>query len=121
MHTSSLQEEGRQGEEQGTCRVAKVGAAVRHVQVDGASVVRKAEGVVEGGDELVQGCVGHGLSPVRQPARAAGHIAMLCKPLPSSGYSSSALVSFESAMSFHRLQQPSRHDCRLCAVEGMLV
>ena len=83
---SSLQGEGRQGAEQGTCGVAKVGAAVRHVQVDRAGIVGKAQGIVEGGYELVQGCVGHGLSPVRQPARAAGHIAMLCTPLPCLGY-----------------------------------
>ena len=93
---SVLQEAVGQGEEQGTCGVAKVGAAMRHVQIDGAGVVGEAQGVVKGGDELVQGCVGHGLTPVRQPARAAGPIAMLCIPLPSSDHRSRALVSFQS-------------------------
>ena len=54
-----------------TSPVAKVGAAVRHVEVDRAGAVFVAEDVCQRLQHKLRAGVGHHLSPVRQPASAA--------------------------------------------------
>jgi len=53
------------------CGVAKVGAAVRHVQVHGAGAVVEGQDAVQRLGEVRQRRVGHRLAPARQPPRAA--------------------------------------------------
>ena len=50
---------------------AEVGAAVRHVQIDGAGVVVVLQDREQLLKELVEVCVGHLLAPARQPPSAA--------------------------------------------------